>query len=147
MQDVSTCTGINMVTVLKQGSRLLRETQMLRRWWWQIAKMKRSMRIAVQHRVPPRTVQFSCQRNSYSGCRVIQELAKGIASAKQLKVLDLSQNGLSEEAMQWLYPAWASGERGDGMAWKHVSKDVVHFSVDGMSCCRLKPCCRRDLQM
>ncbi|KAM0896424.1 hypothetical protein ACQ4PT_023195 [Festuca glaucescens] len=89
----------------------------------------------------------SCQRNSYSGCRVIQELAEAIASAKQLKVFDLSQNGLSEEAMQWLYSAWASGERGDGMARKHVSKEVVHFSVDGISCCRLKPCCRRDLQM
>ncbi|XP_071679038.1 protein TONSOKU isoform X2 [Lolium perenne] len=89
----------------------------------------------------------SCQRNSYLGCQVIQELAEALVFAKQLKVLDLSRNGLSEEGIQLLYTAWASGERGDGIARKHVSKEVVHFSVDGMSCCGLKPCCRRDLQM
>uniref|UniRef100_A0ACD5YV70 Uncharacterized protein n=1 Tax=Avena sativa TaxID=4498 RepID=A0ACD5YV70_AVESA len=94
-----------------------------------------------------RSCASSCQRNSYSGCQVIQELAEALISAKQLKVLDLSRNGLSEEAIQSLYSAWASGERGDGMVRKHVSKEVVHFSVDGMSCCGLRPCCRRDLQM
>ncbi|KAJ1298868.1 hypothetical protein BS78_01G486600 [Paspalum vaginatum] len=62
-------------------------------------------------------------------------------------VLDLSQNGLSEEAIQSLYSAWASVPRGDGMARKHVNKELVHFWVDGMRCCGLKPCCRRDLQM
>ncbi|KAK1620651.1 hypothetical protein QYE76_026168 [Lolium multiflorum] len=94
-----------------------------------------------------RSCASSCQRNSYSGCEVIQELAEALVFAKQLKVLDLSRNGLSEEGIQSLYTAWASGERGDGIARKHVSKEVVHFSVDGMSCCGLKPCCRRDLQM
>ncbi len=89
----------------------------------------------------------SCQRNSSSGCHAIQELADAIISAKQLKVLDLSRNGLSEEDIQSLYSAWASGPRGDGMARRHVAKEVVHFAVDGMNCCGLKPCCRRDLQM
>ncbi|KAF0931168.1 hypothetical protein E2562_002524 [Oryza meyeriana var. granulata] len=96
---------------------------------------------------PDGSCASSCQRNSSSGCHAIQELADAIISAKQLKVLDLSRNGLSEEATQSLYSAWASGPRGDGMARKHVAKEVVHFSVEGMMCCGLKPCCRRDLQM
>jgi hypothetical protein len=94
-----------------------------------------------------RSCASSCQRNSYSVCQAIQDLAEALILAKQLKVLDLSRNGLSEEAIQSLYSAWASGERGDRMARKHVSKEVVHFSMDGMSCCGLRPCCRRDLQM
>lgn len=88
----------------------------------------------------------SYQRNSYSGCQFIHELAEALISTKQLKVVDLSRNGLSEEAVQSLYSAWTSGERSDGMARKHVGKEVVHFSVDGTSCCGLRPCCRRDLQ-
>uniref|UniRef100_A0A0D9VLW1 Protein TONSOKU n=1 Tax=Leersia perrieri TaxID=77586 RepID=A0A0D9VLW1_9ORYZ len=96
---------------------------------------------------PDGSCASSCQRNSSSGCHAIQQLADAIISAKQLKVLDLSGNGLSEEATQSLYSAWASGPRGDGMARKHVVKEVVHFSVDGMRCCGLKPCCRRDLQI
>ncbi|CAM0943633.1 unnamed protein product [Alopecurus aequalis] len=94
-----------------------------------------------------RSCASSCQRNSYSGIQFVQELAEALVSAKQLKVLDLSRNRLSEEAIQSLYSAWASGERGNRMARKHVSKEVVHFSVDGTSCCGLRPCCRRDLQM
>uniref|UniRef100_A0A0E0K609 Protein TONSOKU n=1 Tax=Oryza punctata TaxID=4537 RepID=A0A0E0K609_ORYPU len=96
---------------------------------------------------PDGSCASSCQRNSSSGCHAIQELADAIISAKQLKVIDLSRNGLSEEDIQSLYSAWASGPRGDGMARKHVAKEVVHFAVDGMDCCGLKPCCRRDLQM
>ncbi|CAO2047258.1 unnamed protein product [Urochloa humidicola] len=95
---------------------------------------------------PHRSCASSSQKNSYS-CQIIQELAQALISAKQLKLLDLSQNGLSDEAIQSLYSAWASVPRGDGMARKHVNKDVVHFSVDGMRCCGMKPCCRRDLQM
>ncbi|KAL6635242.1 hypothetical protein ACP70R_027913 [Stipagrostis hirtigluma subsp. patula] len=91
----------------------------------------------------------SCASSSQNNtrCQIIQELTEALSSAKQLKVLDLSQNGLSEDAIQSLYSAWASGLRGDRMARKHVNKEVVHFSVDGMRCCGLKPCCRRDLQM
>ncbi|KAL6911597.1 hypothetical protein ACP4OV_000402 [Aristida adscensionis] len=91
----------------------------------------------------------SCASSSQNNrrCQIIQELAEAVISAKQLKVLDLSRNGLSEDEIQSLYSAWASGHRGDGMARKHVNKEVVHFSVDGMRCCGLKPCCRRDLQM
>jgi hypothetical protein len=95
---------------------------------------------------PHRSCASSSQKNSYS-CQIIEELAEALISAKQLKVLDLSCNGLSEEAIRSLYSAWASVPRGDGMARKHVNKEVVHFSVDGMRCCGLKPCCRRDLQM
>jgi len=87
---------------------------------------------------PRRSCASSSQKNSYS-CQIIQELADALISAKQLKVLDLSRNGLSDEAIQSLYSAWASVTRGDGMAQKHVNKDVVHFSVDGMRCCGMKP--------
>jgi hypothetical protein len=99
------------------------------------------------HAVPgPRgSCASSSQRNPC--CQGIQELVHALVLAKQLKVLDLSQNGLSEEVIQSLYFAWVSGPRGDGTARKHVNKEVVHFSVDGMRCCSLKPCCRRDLQM
>ncbi|PAN08597.1 hypothetical protein PAHAL_1G423100 [Panicum hallii] len=96
---------------------------------------------------PHRSCASSSQKNSYSSCQIIQELAEALISAKQLKVLDLSRNGLSDEAIQSLHSAWASVPRGDGMAQKHVNKDVVHFSVDGMRCCGMKPCCRRDLHM
>ncbi|CAL5019911.1 unnamed protein product [Urochloa decumbens] len=96
---------------------------------------------------PHRSCASSSQKNSYSSCQIIQELAEALISAKQLKLLDLSRNGLWDEAIQSLYSAWASVPRGDGMARKHVSKDVVHFSVDGMTCCGMKPCCRRDLLM
>ncbi|RLN08873.1 protein TONSOKU isoform X2 [Panicum miliaceum] len=96
---------------------------------------------------PHKSCASSSQKNYYSSCQVIQELVEALVSAKQLKVLDLSRNGLSDEAIQSLYSAWASVPRGDGMARKHVNKDVVHFSVDGMRCCGMKPCCRRDLQM
>lgn len=95
---------------------------------------------------PHRSCASSSQKNPHS-CQIIQELAEALISAKQLKVLDLSRNGLSDEAIQSLYSAWASVSRGDGMARKHVNKDVVHFSVDAMRCCGVKPCCRRDLQM
>lgn len=95
---------------------------------------------------PHRSCASSSQKNSYSNL-IIQELAEALISAKQLKVLDLSQNGLSDEAIQSLYSAWASVPRGDGIARKHVNKNVVHFSADGMRCCGMKPCCRRDLQM
>lgn len=95
---------------------------------------------------PHRSCASSSQKNPHS-CQIIQELAEALISAKQLKVLDLSRNCLSDEAIQSLYSAWASVSRGDGMARKHVNKDVVHFSVDAMRCCGVKPCCRRDLQM
>ena len=95
----------------------------------------------------PQRRSGSSSINCYSSYKIIEELAEALISAKQLKVLDLSCNGLSEEAIQSLYSAWASVPRGDGMARKHVNKEVVHFSVDGTRCCGLKPCCRRDLQM
>lgn len=95
---------------------------------------------------PNRSCASSSQKNSYS-CQIIEKLAEALISAKQLKVLDLSCNGLSEEVIQSLYSAWTSVPRGDGMARKHVNNEVVHFSVDGMRCCSLKPCCRRDPQM
>ncbi|GJM87258.1 hypothetical protein PR202_ga03195 [Eleusine coracana subsp. coracana] len=99
-----------------------------------------------KHRAGPHgSCASSSQRNQCY--QVVEELVHALVSAKQLKVLDLSQNGLSDEVIQSLYSAWASGSRGDGTARKHVSKEVVHFSVDGMRCCGLKSCCRRDLQM
>ncbi|XP_072952693.1 protein TONSOKU isoform X2 [Typha angustifolia] len=94
---------------------------------------------------PDGSCASSCDRNLYSGCQLIQELAEAIASAKKLKLLDLSRNGFSQAVIEALWAAWSSSSRcGDIIATKHLSKDLVHFSMEGNCCCSVKPCCRRD---
>ncbi|GJM87059.1 hypothetical protein PR202_ga02977 [Eleusine coracana subsp. coracana] len=62
------------------------------------------------HRAGPHgSCASSSQRNQCY--QVVEELVHALVSAKQLKVLDLSQNGLSDEVIQSLYSAWASGSR------------------------------------
>ncbi|XP_019704560.2 protein TONSOKU isoform X1 [Elaeis guineensis] len=92
---------------------------------------------------PDGSCASSCQRNPYGGCQLIQELSEAIALAKQLQLLNLSQNGFSEEAIESLYASWSSSRCG-AMARKHVSKELIHFLVDGKRCCGVKPCCKRD---
>ncbi|KAA3477919.1 protein TONSOKU-like isoform X1 [Gossypium australe] len=86
----------------------------------------------------------SCQRrNSTLECQFIQELSIAIGLAKQLQVLDLSKNGLSVQASEALYNAWSSGSRAGLSCW--IIKDqIVHLSVEGNKCCRLKSCCKKD---
>ncbi|XP_039033886.1 protein TONSOKU-like [Hibiscus syriacus] len=85
----------------------------------------------------------SCQRNSTLECNLIQGLSVAIGTSKRLQLLDLSDNGLSIQDSKALYNAWSSGSRA-GSSWRHIEDQIVHFSVEGNKCCRLKPCCRKD---
>ncbi|KAK8618830.1 hypothetical protein V6N13_132809 [Hibiscus sabdariffa] len=85
----------------------------------------------------------SCPRNSSLVCQLIQELSVAIGMAKQLQMLDLSDNGLSVQASEALYDAWSSGSRA-GLSRRHIEDRIVHFSMEGNKCCRLKPCCKKD---
>ncbi|XP_022741653.1 protein TONSOKU-like [Durio zibethinus] len=85
----------------------------------------------------------SCHRNSSLGCQFIQELSTAIGMIKQLQVLDLSNNGFSVQASEALYNAWSSGAR-VGLARRHIKNQMVHLSVEGNECCRVKSCCKKD---
>ncbi|GMI77995.1 BRUSHY1, TONSOKU, MGOUN3 [Hibiscus trionum] len=71
----------------------------------------------------------SCQRNSALECQHIQKLSVAIGMAKQLQMLDLSDNGLSVQASEALYNAWSSGSRA-GLPWRHIEDRIVHFSME-----------------
>ncbi|WOK94400.1 protein TONSOKU isoform X1 [Canna indica] len=92
--------------------------------------------------VPGASCASSCQKNSYVH-QLILDLCDAIISAKNLLLLDLSRNKFSKESIDLMYAAWSSS-RCNGNGRKHGNKDVVHFSVDGIKCCGVKPCCRRD---
>ncbi|GAV62553.1 TPR_8 domain-containing protein/TPR_12 domain-containing protein [Cephalotus follicularis] len=86
----------------------------------------------------------SCQRISISSeCQYIQELSTAVGLTKELKLLDLSNNGFSIHVAEQLYTAWSSGLRA-GLAWRHIEDQTIHLSVLGNQCCHVKPCCRRD---
>lgn len=76
------------------------------------------------------------------GCQFIQELSNTISNAKQLKILDLSDNGFSEQVAETLYSAWSSSSRASSVE-SHIQGNIIHFKVQGTNCCSLKPCCRR----
>ncbi|KAJ0264409.1 Protein TONSOKU [Hirschfeldia incana] len=75
---------------------------------------------------------------------VIKELSIALAVANQLQILDLSNNGLSVEALETLYMAWSSSESRTGIAQRHLKDETAHFYVEGKMCCGVKPCCRKD---
>ncbi|XVE86577.1 hypothetical protein DITRI_Ditri18aG0044600 [Diplodiscus trichospermus] len=85
----------------------------------------------------------SCQRNSSLECQFIQELSAAIGMVKQLQLLDLSNNGFSVQASEALYNAWSSGSR-VGLSRRHIENQIVHLSVEGNKCCRVKSCCKKD---
>ncbi|XP_071722199.1 LOW QUALITY PROTEIN: protein TONSOKU [Rutidosis leptorrhynchoides] len=82
----------------------------------------------------------SYQRNSKY--QYIQELSNAIERANNLQFLDLSDNGFSTESTETLYTSWSLGIR-VGLARRHVKDQIVHFSMEGNQCCRVKPCCRK----
>lgn len=88
----------------------------------------------------------SCHEGPHASSQVVQELCDAIVCAKQLKMIDLSRNGFENDAVELLYSAWGlgSGLRGDVLTCKHIAKDCIHFYVDGVMCCGVKPCCRRE---
>ncbi|XP_050205266.1 protein TONSOKU isoform X2 [Mercurialis annua] len=85
----------------------------------------------------------SCQKNSSLESRFIQQLAAAIGMAKQLKFLDLSNNGFSNLIAEELYTAWSSRSTPD-LAWKHIKDAIIHFSTPQNKCCTAKPCCTKD---
>lgn len=91
---------------------------------------------------PDASCASSCKKNSHVH-QLIQDLCEAIVSAKKLKLLDLSRNRFSKEAIDLIYAAWSSS-RSNLKSCKHVKKDTLHFSVDGTKCCGVKPCCRKD---
>ncbi|KAK4359818.1 hypothetical protein RND71_022047 [Anisodus tanguticus] len=71
-----------------------------------------------------------------------QELPAAIQMAKHLRLLDLSNNGFKKQLAENLYAAWTSSSR-SGSSQGHIEDNTIHFSVEGLKCCHLKPCCRR----
>ncbi|XP_042020559.1 protein TONSOKU isoform X1 [Salvia splendens] len=74
--------------------------------------------------------------------RPMQQLSSSVEMARSLKVLDLSGNGFSQEVSDVLFSAWSSGARA-GLGQRHVDGKTVHYSVQGSTCCGIKPCCRK----
>lgn len=74
--------------------------------------------------------------------RPMQQLSSSVEMARSLKVLDLSGNGFSQEVSDVLFSAWSSGARA-GLGRRHVDGKTVHYSVQGSTCCGIKPCCRK----
>lgn len=69
----------------------------------------------------------------------IQQLSSAISMAKQLRVLDISNNGLSGETF---YAVWSTGSR-DSLTESHIEGNTIHLSVEPNQCCSIKPCCTR----
>ncbi|XP_010025556.2 protein TONSOKU [Eucalyptus grandis] len=72
----------------------------------------------------------------------VEKLSMAIGMAKQLELLDLSNNGFSKNAAESFYIAWSSS-RGS-LAHRHINKRTVHLSCQANKCCRFRPCCKRD---
>ncbi|GAB2254133.1 hypothetical protein Droror1_Dr00021942 [Drosera rotundifolia] len=81
----------------------------------------------------------------HSDRRTTQELSDAICKARQLQLLDLSDNGITATMVDRLYAAW-SGSRKAGVPRLHIKYQLVHFTLEGKNCCgvRVRPCCRRD---
>ncbi|GAB2283147.1 hypothetical protein Dimus_017676 [Dionaea muscipula] len=77
--------------------------------------------------------------------QTIRELSTAVGKAKQLQLLDLSDNGLPPNVVDALYAAWSCSPRA-GLPHRHIKDQSVHFSLEGKDCCgvRVRPCCRRD---
>ncbi|KAJ1698650.1 hypothetical protein LUZ63_007162 [Rhynchospora breviuscula] len=88
----------------------------------------------------------SCRGEPQAGSQIIHELCEAVLYAKQLKMIDLSRNRLDKDAVESLYSAWGlgSGFRDDVFTRKHITKDCIHFFVEGVTCCGVKPCCRKE---
>ncbi|KAK7822727.1 protein tonsoku [Quercus suber] len=85
----------------------------------------------------------SCQRNILSPyCQFIQELSTAIHMAKNLCLLDLSNNGLSTKAAETLYTAWSSLR--PSSVERHIVDQTIHLFVKGNKCCNVKPCCKKN---
>lgn len=70
----------------------------------------------------------------------IQELSSAVSNAKNLKFLDLSNNGFSTKDVELLFSVWSATKEGSCM--KHF-EDMFQLSTPGVKCLDMRPCCRR----
>lgn len=83
----------------------------------------------------------SCQRNSSPECHFSQQFSIAIGKAKNLQLLDLSNNGFSAQPAEAFYGSWATLRPLSSQ--KHITEQIIHFSTRGNKCCRVKPCCKK----
>ncbi|XP_061343821.1 protein TONSOKU-like [Gastrolobium bilobum] len=84
----------------------------------------------------------SCQRNSSSPeCHFTQQFSIAIGKAKNLQLLDLSNNNFSAQAAETFYGSWTILR--PLSSHKHITEQIIHFSTKENKCCRVKPCCKK----
>ncbi|CAM8951053.1 unnamed protein product [Rhodiola kirilowii] len=87
---------------------------------------------SIRDKPPVSKVTLKCSSSSQSNrssvnLNYIQELSSAISKAKNLKFLDLSNNGFSNQDVELLYSTW-SGTRA-GPSLKHVKYHMFHLST------------------
>ncbi|CAL0330027.1 unnamed protein product [Lupinus luteus] len=84
----------------------------------------------------------SYKKNSSSPeCHFTQQFSVAIAKAKNLQLLDLSDNDFSAQAAETFYSSWTTLRPLSSQ--KHITKCIIHFSTKENKCCRVKPCCKK----
>lgn len=84
----------------------------------------------------------SCQRNSSSPeCHFTQLFSVAIRKAKNLQLLDLSDNDFSAQAAETFYSSWTTLRPLSSQ--KHITERIIHFSTKENKCCRVKTCCKK----
>ncbi|KAK7247552.1 hypothetical protein RIF29_42437 [Crotalaria pallida] len=84
----------------------------------------------------------SCQRNSLSPkCHFTQKFIVAIGKAKNLQLLDLSDNDFSAQAAETFYSSWTTLRPHSSQ--KHITGRIIHFSTKENKCCKVKPCCKK----
>ena len=84
----------------------------------------------------------SCQRNTSSHeSRFTSKISTAISKAKNLQLLDLSNNGFTTQTAEILYAAWSTSR--PCPAYRHVKDRTIHLLTKGRRCC-VKPCCKKD---
>ncbi|PWA86432.1 hypothetical protein CTI12_AA062960 [Artemisia annua] len=82
--------------------------------------------------------------NSYqseSKSTFIQQLSSAISMAKHLRLLDVSNNGFSEQVGETLYNAWSTDLRASLTTGRLIEGKTIHLSVEPNQCRNIKPCC------
>ncbi|KAK1427245.1 hypothetical protein QVD17_15928 [Tagetes erecta] len=79
-------------------------------------------------------------RSFESKSTFIQQLSSAISMAKQLRILDISNNGFSGETFN---AAWSTNSQGS-LTQSHIEGSTIHLSVEPNKCCSIKPCCTRS---
>ncbi|KAL5053290.1 hypothetical protein RYX36_033972 [Vicia faba] len=83
----------------------------------------------------------SCQRNSSPECHFTQQFLTAIAKAKNLQLLDLSNNSFSAQTSETFYGSWTTLR--PLSSHRHITTHIVHFSTKEKKCCSVKPCCKK----